>query len=40
MVGDKLDLIMSEYNEKIAPVVNIEDDDLIEDLVEETISEE
>src|SRR6056300_1035763 len=39
MDGDKLDLIMSEYEQKIAPVVNTEDDDLVEDQVEELIEE-
>ena len=38
-VGEKLDLIMSEYNEKISPVVNTADDDVIEELVEEPIKE-
>ena len=38
-VGEKLDLIMSEYNEKISPVVNTADDDVIEELVEEPIEE-
>tara|TARA_B100001287_G_scaffold47804_1_gene36820 strand:+ start:549 stop:1625 length:1077 start_codon:yes stop_codon:yes gene_type:complete len=37
-IGEKLDLIMSEYNEKISPVVNTADDD-VEELVEETIEE-
>jgi hypothetical protein len=40
MVGGKLDMIMSEYNEKLAPVVNTEDAievdaDLVEELIEE-----
>ena len=38
-VGEKLDLIMSEYNEKISPVVNTADDDVVEELVEEIIEE-
>ena len=37
-VGEKLDLIMSEYSEKISPVVNTADDD-VEELVEEIIEE-
>ena len=37
-IGEKLDLIMSEYNEKISPVVNTADDD-VEELVEETVEE-
>jgi len=37
-IGEKLDLIISEYNEKISPVVNTADDD-VEELVEETIEE-
>jgi len=38
-LGPKLDMVMSQYNEKTAPVVNIENDDLVEDQVEELIEE-
>jgi len=38
-VGGKLDLIMSEYNQKVSPVVNTADDDVVEELVEEIIEE-
>jgi RecA/RadA recombinase len=36
---DKMNLIMSEYEQKLAPMVNTEDDDLVEDQVEELIEE-
>jgi RecA/RadA recombinase len=39
MDPDKMNLIMSEYEQKLAPVVNTEDDDLVEDQVEELIEE-
>ena len=39
MSPEKMNLIMSEYEQKIAPVVNTEDDDLVEDQVEELIEE-
>src|SRR6056300_1219698 len=39
MTPEKMNLIMSEYEQKIAPVVNTEDDDLVEDQVEELIEE-
>jgi RecA/RadA recombinase len=39
MDPDKMNMIMSEYEQKLAPVVNTEDDDLVEDLVEELIEE-
>jgi len=42
MQGDKLDLIMSEYNEKMAPVVNTDevDEEATEDQIEETTTNE
>ena len=43
MHGDKLDLIMSEYNEKMAPVVNTDEVDLEEatvDQIEEATANE
>jgi RecA/RadA recombinase len=39
MDPDKMNLIMSEYEQKLAPMVNTEDDDLVEDQVEELIEE-
>tara|TARA_B110000261_G_scaffold32613_1_gene37494 strand:- start:8750 stop:9280 length:531 start_codon:yes stop_codon:yes gene_type:complete len=39
MVGDKLDLIMSEFAEKMAPVVNTEDGNSDETLTEDQIEE-
>ena len=39
MVGDKLDLIMSEYADKTAPLVNTEEDDVEEALTENQIEE-
>jgi RecA/RadA recombinase len=39
MDPDKMNMIMSEYEQKLAPVVNTEDDDLVEDQVEELIEE-
>ena len=38
-VGEKLDLIMSEYTEKTAPVVNTEEDDIEESLSDNQIEE-
>ena len=39
MVGDKLDLIMSEYADKTAPLVNTEEDDVEEALTDNQIEE-
>jgi len=39
MVGEKLDLIMSEYADKTAPLVNTEEDDVEEALTENQIEE-
>jgi hypothetical protein len=38
-IGEKLDLIMSEYAEKTAPVVNTEEDDIEESLSDNQIEE-
>ena len=38
-IGEKLDLIMSEYEQKIAPVVNTEEDDVEESLSNNQIEE-
>jgi RecA/RadA recombinase len=41
MIGGKLDLIMSEYNEKMAPVVNTAEAEIVDaDLIEENMIEE
>jgi RecA/RadA recombinase len=39
MTPEKMNMIMSEYEQKIAPVVNTEEDDLVVDHVEELIEE-
>jgi hypothetical protein len=41
MQGGKLDSIMSEYNEKMKPVVNTAEADLVDaDLIDENLIEE
>jgi hypothetical protein len=41
MIGGKLDLIMSEYNEKMAPVVNTAEAEIVDaDLIDENMVEE
>ena len=41
MIGGKLDLIMSEYNEKMAPVVNTAEAEIVDaDLIDENLIEE
>ena len=40
MQPEKMDMIMSEYNEKLAPVVNTQDEEPVEEATELELTEE